>query len=136
MTKEIKWLAIAEIKRAAAKSRKAALECSIEHWRQLVAAPRKELLDADALMLVTVDEDYCALCSRYMGLECNSADCTRCPVARKYHEYCRGDFGYVKALKEYSRTITEASAFRRWRTAAKKVLRQLTEIAEELKKGK
>ncbi len=133
MTKEIKWLTYPEIVDAADKSDLAAAECSEEHWQQLVSATRAQLIAAYEAHRVSPRSLYCALCRRHMDDE---DGCGKCPVAEKYEPDCDGKFGWLAASLAFEDVIAGKSCFRKWRRASKKVLRQLTEIAEELKKGK
>ena len=72
----VKWLTQKQVKEAAKKSRKAAIECSRLHWEQLATATDEESGNKrDSLMMSVLDgHEYCALCKRFFA-ECRCNDC-------------------------------------------------------------
>jgi len=85
------WLTKQQAKEAARMGDREALECSIEHWRQLSIATAKELNAlAQAQGMEAICEFYCALCLRYRT---RSRSCSKCPLSQAGHECEVVDYG-------------------------------------------
>ena len=77
----MKWLTQKQVKEAAKKSRKAAIECSRLHWEQLATCTKGELLAKTRQLSEYHDLigcDYCSLCIRYRG---DNSSCDECPIS-------------------------------------------------------
>jgi len=64
---EINWLTEEEVKEAAQKGDKEALDCSIEHWKQIVVAGYDEYVRARDKGKAAIDEGFCALCQKFQS---------------------------------------------------------------------
>jgi len=124
----MKWLTIEQIKAAAEKSTEEALKCSLEHWRQLCNASKKELLMAYERGLTGTDGKYCALCHRFCH---RHHHCRCCPINEGHRNCCEE---WVKAswafgdLREGYGTHREfVKAARRMRDRIKQKLKKLKE---------
>jgi len=119
----IKWLTIREIRAAAKESGRAALECSIKHWNQLVRATATELLRPGA---ARPEQDSCALCERY-GLE---DDCRACPVCKKFGVRCGDSLGHSLWRYEnaYLAWMGRMNNFPLWREESRAVLKGLKSL--------
>ena len=73
------WIGAKEAKAAAKKGKKAALDCSIEHWRQIYRRPKsiKEAINGDK---VSISASNCSLCEYYTFDEASLQDCEKCPA--------------------------------------------------------
>jgi hypothetical protein len=84
------WLAKGYVKYKAEQGDKEALDCSIEHWKQIVLAGRKKYRYNNLSQKVGMEGDYCALCKRraIIGRVCSEA----CPL-----KSCGNDTAWDKA---------------------------------------
>ncbi len=80
----MEWIGEKEAKAAAKKGEKAALDCSIEHWRQLSHRP-KSVFKARENGRANIYEGDCALC--YRGRQNNSYICD-CPAGKNSQACC------------------------------------------------
>lgn len=123
----MEWLTREQVAKAAKKSRKAALECSREHWRQLSTATAKEMREYE---LDTNDDgfgcDYCACCVRfYYG----TYRCSECPL--KEHGYACEEIGspWAVASDAYFSWSNSGGAakWRAWKAASLRMYQVLLE---------
>ena len=73
------WITKKEVEAAARYGRRAAIECSIAHWRQLLTATKREVKAHEDWGYLAVG-DYCALCERYRCAD--GGGCEICPVGK------------------------------------------------------
>ena len=85
----MKWITRKEVEAAAIDSGRAAIECSIAHWRQLLTATKREVkafedwnyeVKAFEDWTYLAVGDYCALCERYRCAD--GGGCEICPVGK------------------------------------------------------
>lgn len=134
--KPIRWLTQVAIIKASEKSSQAALECSVKHWEQLVAANRTQLKEAENHAKTSVFSGFCALCQRYVDCKCE-----KCPVclAGAKCKYSHGPWG--DAARAYDGwmnaegTSGGLSAFAEWRHWAKKMLAFLRSLKPNTEDG-
>ena len=126
----MKWLTTEHIQAQAKKGRKEALECSIEHWRQLAGATFKELLAGSIAGETHYGPAFCALCLRY------EKGCGYCPL-KQFGKGCHGvSTQYRKAEdtdffeRPYDKhDLKNYNAFHR---EAKKMLKVLKDVHKKL----
>lgn len=120
------WLTTDQIKKAAKKSRKAALECSREHWRQLSEATAEELRTGVSRGLVSLTDAHCAMCIRHW--KCGW--CGTCPLYEAGHG-CNGNESLWRTAEEalrYAVDNTGRSSWSAWKRAAKAMYKKLCEV--------
>jgi len=127
----MKWLTIEQIKAAAEKSTEEALKCSLEHWRQLCNASKKELLMAYEEGLTGAEGEYCALCHRFVHM-CGKHACIHCPLKGKIRDICCSEWRKASAAFEdlwegYGTHKKFVKAARRMRDRIKRELKKLKE---------
>jgi len=123
------WLTMEEVERAAKKGRKAAIECSKKHWKQLSRATKDELSEVEEPYSIVKDL-FCALCHRYRMAK-NS--CKRCPLYDSEHD--PGDNGLCceecsLALEYYGEMCYDRTEkkFEAWQKTAKAMYRKLCRV--------
>ena len=82
----MKWITEKQIKAAAKKSHKAAIEMSKKHWMQVVTATKRELIDGYNKGLVDLWGTHCALCQRYSD---GFGKCGKCILKDENTGCCR-----------------------------------------------
>ena len=113
----MEFLTETQVKKAAAKSDKVALNCSIKHWWQLSQAKAKELLSLDKRTDgAHFGKEYCAVCVRNV---CGA--CISCPVFTHTHILECNKTPFRTACSAYNkwqdhRTVSNWYA---WKRAAK-----------------
>lgn len=121
------WLTIDQIQKAAKKSRKAALECSREHWRQLSEATAKELRQAWLSGSVAIGSEDCSLCQRYGH---DVLGCGRCPLNVAGHRCITMGSIWRRAQRHFHAILddNDTKAWRSWKRAAKAMYKKLCEL--------
>ena len=115
------WLTPQQVREAATTPEKA-LDVSILHWEQIVAASKKELRQWGTELLST---SYCGMCRFYR----KSWSCKTCLI-----ESCGAETSYglaFEAFADYSRNYTDYNAYRRFKYHAKKMLKLLRELKQK-----
>jgi hypothetical protein len=94
------WLAKGYVKYKAEQGDKEALDCSIEHWKQIVLAGWDKYCEARDKNKVGRDGDYCALCKRRVIIRrvCSEV----CPL-----KSCGNDTAWDKASSAIKADFTE-----------------------------
>ena len=81
----IDWLTVDEIKKRAGLGDKEALDCSVEHWKQIAVAGYEEYKKTKKKSKTGTGARYCALCKR------NNCRCTTCLICQNVkHIACYG----------------------------------------------
>ena len=119
------WITKKEVEAAARYGRRAAIECSIAHWRQLLTATKREVKaheDWGYLALGT----YCALCGRYRCAD--GGGCEICPVGKI--EPCEKGLIWHNAHEAFYLWVEGGIAGRQFRKKAKPMLDLLESLLE------
>ena len=116
--RKIRWVTIKEVENAAKRGRKAALLCSIKHWRQNVEATAEEIEKAP---LGSLSGNLCALCHKY-----DESNCIGCPLAEYTGKTCNNSGSlYWQAWIAWSRYDSKQAAYTWWIKASERVLKAL-----------
>jgi len=124
----MKWLTQTEIYRAS-RSKKKALACSQEHWRQLSTATAKELREAACEGRIGTDDSWCAFCKHDKAVS-DYRLCSACPVKaagthfRKY--YCV--LAWRRADTAFDSWLHRGGSWHAWKKASKAMYEFLMSI--------
>ena len=131
----MKWLTQKEIQVAAKKGRRPALECSIEHWRQLAGATEAELQKGSKSNRISIGTGRCALCVRAWGED--DEDCPECPLdeagvsclidSSQYQRVSHTGF-----MSAYNINYLKESVYPAFHREAKKMLKVLKDVHKKL----
>jgi len=124
----IDWLTQEHIQEQAELGDKEALDCSIEHWKQIVVAGWDVFYTAYRRGKVNIYSNYCALCERfklpspYIGTKCSN-----CTIATK-----AGVSGCLDTPHEKARIAFDRRDKQAFKSAAVEELNFLIELRNEL----
>lgn len=122
MAKKIEWLTKEYIRQQGKKSKRAAIECSRDHWKQLWQATEKQLREAYKKNVVGIKGGYCSLCIRYYDYE--AWKCSHnCPLV------CESG-----SLWDVADDLFPKRHFSKWKKAAKALYEKLDELASKYQK--
>jgi hypothetical protein len=122
----IDWLTPEYVQEQAKLGDKEALDCSIEHWKQVVVAGYDEFIKAQKANRVDIDSFYCALCCRnhlITHLGCSDA----CLIYRKLKSGCSNGTPFRKVTTALAKEDKQA-----FESAAVEELNFLIELRNEL----
>lgn len=126
----MEWLTTDYIQAQAQKGRRQALECSIEHWRQLAGATYNSIKRAIDKGLVDVGSDYCALCEKYYS----DFHCGPCPLCRHQKNECGANTQWGKVTKGEFFCQPTKRRYPAFHREAKKMLKVLRQVHKKLYK--
>ena len=124
----MKWLTKEYIKEQSEISDETALLCSIEHYDQMLAARKKELLEGLKSRQVKIGSSHCALCLRHVT---NG----NCPMKENCNYRCFAEWMRFYRLSPIFGKIYYDDTnldWRKFRTAMREVRRVLQEKYDEL----
>ncbi len=99
MKKPIKWMRINEIRWASEESKKAAVICSIEHYKQMLSATQHQLMHAFVNGLTNINSKYCAICYRYLNNEDREHE--SCPLCSRQSKNCCREWQQINLCMGY-----------------------------------
>lgn len=120
---KINWLTKEYIAEQGKKSKKAAVLCSRDHWKQLWQATKKQLRKARKHNQAGVGGPFCALCFHFEGL----GGCSNCLF---YNRNCGGGL-WGNAVGALDNWEEGTGPFLAWKKAAKAVYLALNELAKK-----
>lgn len=113
------WLTKEQVQSAANKSRKAAIVCSQEHWRQLSMATRKGINEAPEKLWFLIRGGYCSLCPRCANLP---NKCEGCPLHKLEGGFCCDEWQSVReVVDQFTSYGWDRASWRRWKRAARRM---------------
>ena len=119
------WITKIEVESAAIDSGRAAIECSIAHWRQLLTATKREVRAHEHWRVLALGT-YCALCERYRGAD--GGECEKCPVGKI--KPCEKGLIWPNASLAFDRWMDGKISRRQFRKKAQPMLDLLDSLLE------
>ena len=128
----MRYLTKKQINYAAKRGEKAAIKCSIRHWKELREASLEDLKNWDSSgATIIVGHSACALCRRHSTSQYDDTcvDCNACSLGRKLGSCGVSECNpYRKADRVYNQYFKSWKLRRKWQRACDRMIKVLESL--------